>query len=65
MRWSLSQSVSPVLVSLSFITAPMSPARSSATTTGFFPCREETAPSLSAVWRAELYSVESGLTDPE
>jgi len=61
----LSPSVSPVSVSLSFATAPMSPACSSFTGMAVLPCMQEMCANFSAVLRVKFCSVASFFSTPE
>ena len=61
----LSASVSPVWVSLSLATAPMSPAWISGTCVGCFPCISCRLPTRSAMSRDALCTVESAVSVPE
>ena len=61
----LSPSVSPVRVSFSLATAPMSPACSSGTGTWFLPCMIETCASFSLLLRVKFCTVASFLSTPD
>ena len=64
-RAALSARVSPVWVSLSLATAPMSPAWTSAIKVGCLPCIRVRLPSRSATSRDALCTVESDFSMPE